>query len=469
MLFRFTNTFKKVDNKHLDEHIKQHLIAFANESPATAHVDNAWVEVQRSSTSCLYQYVMKNDSLLASRYFEGLSYGWPMNNDEFKKRTLQPYGCWFYLLRGTGIYVNVGKTLVQYSRYEAMDFLGIKVNFVAADYYFCRNLRNLGYDSLQIFNSHKPYMNELIICSGECITKKITASCVPVELRTGWNATKACHCNDTYPILNCNREITDKLDCNLEYQLNQGIIPTQKESSVKQTCFYEDFDWNNNVFGSQQKINIFFTNNRHGGTTHLPNLTAFVSSFKDKGSSILIDIGHYSHMNFEGNVSKLLEEMDVVGYDIVTMGKLDSIELLPKHYKFQMLSLFSPGFIKSTIINRENLKFGFIAYSHHNHIDIDLLAQVVLDEALCLKRWSDIIILIGDGGLDGYISQKLNKYVDLIISNSHLDKCCNGTFHSQNENVIIHSIRNISNVGLISFEIVNKEQYTLKSDILIIR
>ena len=134
-----------------------------------------------------------------------------------------------------------------------------------------------------------------------------------------------------------------------------------------------------------------------------------------------------------------------------------------------MLSLLSPGFVKSTVISRENLKFGFIAYSHHGHTDIELTAQVVLDEVLCLKRWSDIIILIGDGGLDGYISQKLNKYVDIIVSNSHLDKSCNGTFHSQNENVIIiHSTHNISTVGWISFEIVNKEQYTLKSDVLII-
>jgi hypothetical protein len=48
-------------------------------------------------------------------YFEGLSYGWPFATEEFKKRTLQPYGCWFYMLRGSGIYVNIGKTLVVYS------------------------------------------------------------------------------------------------------------------------------------------------------------------------------------------------------------------------------------------------------------------------------------------------------------------------------------------------------------------
>jgi len=74
------------------------------------------VEVQRSKPPCIYLFVTKKEQdSLASMYFEGLSYGWPFATEEFKKRTLQPYGCWFYMLRGSGIYVNIGKTLVVYS------------------------------------------------------------------------------------------------------------------------------------------------------------------------------------------------------------------------------------------------------------------------------------------------------------------------------------------------------------------
>ena len=438
--------------------------------PQTAHADNEWVEVQRSSTTCLWQYLSRNDSTYASKYFEGLSYGFPLwaYPAEFKARTLQPYGCWFYMLRGTGIYVNVGKTLVQYSRAEATNFLNITVNYGTADYYFCRKLRSVGYDSLQIFNSHKPFLHELVICSDECTTKKITSSCVPIELRTGWNATKSCICNETYPILNCNKEITDKVDCDLEYRLNPDMIPTMKDPNLKQTCFYEDFEWGYNKFRSFSLVNVFFSNNRHSGTSHLAELTSCMRSFKDKPSSILVDLGHYSKVNFEGNVSHLLEEMSLADYDIVTMGRLDSTDLNPKKYKFRMLSLISPGFLRSTVIDRSSIKFGFISVSHHTHLDVDLVLQVILDEVLCLKRWSDIVILLGDSSPDMYMNQVLNKYVDVIISNTHTtsSKSCNGMYYTKNDSCIVHFSHNSSNIGLISFNILNKEQYTIKSDIL---
>jgi hypothetical protein len=244
------------------------------------------------------------------------------------------------------------------------------------------------------------------------------------------------------------------------------MVPMNK-ASVKQTCFYEDFEWNNNVFRSQsQKVNILFTR-RHDRLQHVSDFTKFFKSFKDEGHTILVNIGH---INFQGNISNILEEMNFIGYDIVTMGHhLENEQFFPDKYIFSMLSLHLPQFVRSAIIDKGNVKFGFIAYSLHNNMGIELIAQLVLDEALCLKRWADIIILLSDGGLqaDEYISHRLNKYVDVILGNSHVVRSCNGNYHMQNESIVVHSSMNMtSNVGLITFEIINKETYYLKSDIL---
>ena len=56
--------------------------------------------------------------------------------------------------------------------------------------------------------------------------------------------------------------------------------------------------------------------------------------------------------------------------------------------------------------------------------------------------------------------------VDVIISNSHTSKSCNGMYYTKNDTCIVHFSHNSSNIGLISFSTLSKEQYTIKSDIL---
>ena len=468
------NSYKNLDDSYVDHFLRQHIIPFRNSDVVNPHNDYEWVEVQRSKNMCLFHFVTYRGGEvyrnLSSKYFEGLSYGWPAGVNEFNKRTLQPYGCWFYMLRGSGMYVNIGKTLVALNRTDAMIKMGINTNqSSSADYHFCRRLIERGYDSLQIFNSLDPHHSELVICTGGCITTKVASACVPIEVRTGWNATKPCNCNDSYPILNCNQKITDELDCIDTFRKNPGMVPINK-ASVKQSCFYEDFEWNNNEFkSSSEKVNVLFTR-RHSRSQQLTYLSKVVKTFRDEGHTILVDIGHSS---YQGNLSNVLEEMNFIGYDVVSMAHhLENegfFQNSQNKYIFSMLSLFLPQCRRSTIINRGNIRFGFIAYSLHNNMDIDSITQLVLDEALCLKRLSDIIILLSDGGLqaDQYISRRLNKYVDVVLGNSHVKRSCNGKFHMQHENIIVHSSNNItSNVGLITFEIINKDSYYLKSDII---
>ena len=51
--------------------------------------------------------------------------------------------------------------------------------------------------------------------------ENMSSACPPLELKTGWNATKDCVCNDTFPTINCNSKITDTADC---YGIQNGLL-----------------------------------------------------------------------------------------------------------------------------------------------------------------------------------------------------------------------------------------------------
>jgi len=470
--FRFSNTYKTYDDKFVDSYLMQHVRSFRNIDYMQPHSDYEWVEVQRSCTECLFYY-NNNHNIdefynLSLKFFEGLSYGWPTPTDEFRNRTLQPYGCWFHMLRGSGIYVNIGKTLAVFSRLDAMESLNIiGLNYGDADYYFCRRLIEKGYDSLQIFNSHKAKHSELVICNRECITTKITTSCVPIKLRSGFNASLECNCNNSYPILNCNRPITDLFHCYKEHDQNPFMIPSDKYS-IKQTCFYEDFEWNNNYFQIQQPlvIDILFTCNKHGVSSNIFNLNKLINSYKSLGhETILVDNGHLKNQS-------ILEDMKNLDYDITSISphlEFDN-ENIP-NYKFSMLSLVNTQkpLVRSKKVTRANINFGFIAYSLHSIDSIDTMAQLILDEVLCLKRWTDILILLSDGGIqaDEEISRHVSQYVDVIFGNSQKTiRSCNGIYHTFNDQSLIVHSSNSSHVGLISFEIKSTSRYSLKSNVI---
>jgi len=105
-----------------------------------------------------------------------------------------PYGCWFFYAKGSGIYIDVGKTLIgtvdsilrQLSLEQIRDCLqsyvpqnnishGINVNCI--DKYYCSRALTLGYDSVQIMDRQ-----EIVICSGKCATHRFDGACPPVRL-----------------------------------------------------------------------------------------------------------------------------------------------------------------------------------------------------------------------------------------------------------------------------------------------
>lgn len=365
------------------------------------------------------------------------------------------------MMRGTGIYINIGKTLVAMNRTHAYELLNIPFEEYINDRNFCPKVMEMGYDSLQIFNSLFLKEAELIFCTGKCATDIVKTACPPIELRTGWNATKECICNVSYPLLNCNNKITDALDCH-----NIGIETIKK----KQTCFFEDFTWINEFRHDNPSLTIFYSWHGRTGLEDLTKLTSTIDKYKSGGwGTILVDSGHLINLN--SNISTVLQKMDSMHYDVVPIR--DSIATKVKRtassYKFHMLSLTSPDFLRSVIVQRGGVKIGFISYSigDLNTMGIDEVVQLIRDEALCLKRWTDVIVLLGceEPHVDTYVTRAVTNLVDITLSgNAQVSTSCSGLWHTNNENLVVHSQHDGSHFILVSIEVLSSSHYAMKSD-----
>jgi len=123
--------------------------------------------------------------------------------------------CWT-LYKGSGIYVNVKRTLVTRAPSSSMVRQFLSTLFAGyhsgtgcipadrsrhcGDKYYCTVVLANGYDSLQL-----PNKNEVLICSDQCGTIAFNHSCTPLEIRTGYNASRPCHCNPGSFLINCGR------------------------------------------------------------------------------------------------------------------------------------------------------------------------------------------------------------------------------------------------------------------------
>eukprot|EP01041_Mallomonas_annulata_P016848 gene16848-34981_t len=176
-------------------------ISYIKSAEFKVYKDYEWAEVIRFATTCLFAF----------HHYEGYSIGLLSSA---KNSSKIPYGCWFYRYRGSGIFVNVGKTIAARKRKELIVALGITgcelnpdVNCGKEVDQICLYALSQGYDSIQVNlyggDHHRP---ELIICSGQCATVTFNTSCPPgVELRTGVNGSKPCTCDDSYMIMNCGK------------------------------------------------------------------------------------------------------------------------------------------------------------------------------------------------------------------------------------------------------------------------
>ena len=171
-------------------------------SSSLHYEDNAWAEVSRYSTAYL-----KSLRPGIEDWIEGLSRGFPGRSP--RNSTEVGYGCWFNMARGSGIFVNVGRTMVTTDKYKSTLFhdLGLtskgclKTDTTGAncyDRYICTAALQHGYGSVQVTGR-----SELVICGGGCATQPLYHTCPPVLMRSGFNASRECNCADASHLLNC--------------------------------------------------------------------------------------------------------------------------------------------------------------------------------------------------------------------------------------------------------------------------
>ena len=131
------------------------------------------------------------------------------------------YGCFFNVRRGSGVFMNVGRTLIVQDDSFALAFfkkvLNVTIEPGYADY--CPHARKLGYDTVQILNWVELWgpkgghgVHQMIYCGGKCETDIVKSSCIPgLEMRTGLNHQLPCRCDPSISLLNCGNAIAPRV------------------------------------------------------------------------------------------------------------------------------------------------------------------------------------------------------------------------------------------------------------------
>ncbi len=111
------------------------------------------------------------------------------------------YGCFFSTRQGTGIFINVGKTMVFETHAATQSAFGEVKD------HFCPKVLKMGFDSIQILHSWDNDAPEVVFCSGRCATQLLTAACPPLKLRTDLNHNLPCKCDNRMAGLNCGQQL----------------------------------------------------------------------------------------------------------------------------------------------------------------------------------------------------------------------------------------------------------------------
>ena len=159
-------------------------------------------------------------------YAEGRAVGWPGDHTRYQlvrgaaspwtplasdpERTW-PYGCWFYgRARGSGVFVNVSRSLRFLDRTRAARYFGLAVPgpgdtahaYHPGDKLWCTLALQQGYDTIQVAQSHRRGSYEIVACRG-CEHDRNTGVCPPSSLPLIAAGGRECACDDASSILNC--------------------------------------------------------------------------------------------------------------------------------------------------------------------------------------------------------------------------------------------------------------------------
>lgn len=127
-------------------------------------------------------------------------------------------GCWFFAAAGSGVFINIGRSLRYRTRQAAAKALGPPDPVGAKrDGTWCTTARARGYDSVQVqtdlpgstfmYVKHASRQTralvELVVCHDDCATKPACDACPPMELRTGVSASRPCACEHGMGFIQC--------------------------------------------------------------------------------------------------------------------------------------------------------------------------------------------------------------------------------------------------------------------------
>ena len=114
-----------------------------------------------------------------------------------------PYGVWFFPAPGSGVAVNVGRSLRLLNRRET--YAAVNLTGGVGDRLFCTYAMDRGYDSIQWAQAFDDVrLPELVICSGAAATTRVKTSCPPLKLKAVTEDKKsACKCDPSRETSNC--------------------------------------------------------------------------------------------------------------------------------------------------------------------------------------------------------------------------------------------------------------------------
>jgi hypothetical protein len=251
-----------------------------------SYQDNEWAEVTRYSTYFLNSYKETEEV-----WEEGLSRGFPGRSKY--NSTKVAYGCWFYLAQGSGIFVNVGRTLVVSDKYKSTLFqeLGLTprgclptdgTGRSCYDRYICTAALAQGYDSVQVTGR-----SELVICGGKCATQSLQYTCPPLELRSGIDASRACNCSDESHLLNCGNQPDSVPNLKWNFPANGSADASNAVAKRHTLCMSRNPP---EVSVAPFDITIAFTSGALQGTVPYKALRSARDTLRDK-SAVLLDVG----------------------------------------------------------------------------------------------------------------------------------------------------------------------------------
>ena len=341
------------------------------------------------------------ENMIRDGEYEGRSLGWPSAYSHSEmNRSLVPYGCWFRKRTDTGIYVNLGSSILIEGRGRLYDLLKTPDR---TDTYFCSKALQQGYTSIVTNNPSQflDFGSETIMCYGGCSTVRFNATCPPgIKLQKGYHAFDTCNCSDTVWTLNCDGRTKNHVmrQPEIDILLDKNVCILDTEAIVYPTrVLYANVDLMINIYIAIDLI-INSTSNHH----HYHNITIdeIISDMKinDDNSNTLL-------LNLQSNVSTTAEEKSSL-----SLKKVNSASVLV--YTTSMDDHISS--IKMIAIN--NTYIGVI--SSFKHTIFSAHHRWLLEDARCLKKLGAyLIILVGDFNHEvaEALMSHMHEYVDVII------------------------------------------------------